>query len=424
MSSELLLIQGDPGEGSLAPRLGVKGAPDLIQVEVPAMGWHRESAAPARWEPVKASLERAVAQVLARPGAHLHLQVNGPYTLGLLLGRRLEAYGALTVYQFNRFKEKEGPDAWVDWGPLGAAPAGDGPPVLRLSGVPAEPIPEVRDVALIVEITLNFAAQVKAALPALDLGAARQVCLSVVETGQTSLSPDRVADAERDLWAAIALLRERLPGARIHLFYSGPLALLIRAGRRIHVLGGGELWAYELSEGRYRPRIRFPDGAPLWSEAEYLEERLDPLRAAWRQDRLRLIFAGELGAALQELLDRLQRPVILLGEPGPEVLPAWPRFRLDEPEAAQALDSGVGAALLVSPESARRLGALAGGGALLFGFDDPQDRALADAVTAALGACNAEGPLILVGEAQPGQGSLKPLLVSADPAEVIRVLAG
>lgn len=226
-------------------------------------GWQRRSMDPVMWDSVHASLVQGVNFVEQHPGATVHVLAAGPYSLGLRLGRTLEAHRPLVVYQFDN--TQPGGKQWVSWGPKDEAETPRMTPFFSpLEGLSPSVREDVRDVTLAVEISVGIFDEVDRARPLLGLGDAVGLRLSVPAPSQQAMRAGDAGVAEAELWAALERIRQRYPKARAHLFYSGPLALLIRVGRRVHI-GGQSLTFYErLDTGEYYPTIRFPDGEPLW----------------------------------------------------------------------------------------------------------------------------------------------------------------
>lgn len=232
-------------------------------IETGLSGWHRSSMDPVMWDSVHASLVQGVNFVEQHPGATVHVLAAGPYSLGLLLGRKLEAHRPLVVYQFDN--TQPGGKKWVSWGPKDEAETPRTTPFFQeLEGASPFPREDVRDVTLTVEISVSIFENVVQARAGLGLSAATDLRLRVPVPSQQAMRAGDAGVAEQELWAALERIRLRYPKARVHLFYGGPLALLIRVGRRVHV-GGQSLIFYErLDTGEYYPTMRFPDCEPLW----------------------------------------------------------------------------------------------------------------------------------------------------------------
>lgn len=242
----------------------VPDAADAVPFHVPTepQGWHRRMD-PDQWDRAYTALLGGVREVLRHPGSPIHVVAACPYSLGLLLGRRLEAHATLSVYQYDA-SQAEG-KRWICWGPDGQSePAQGGAVFLPVEGLGRGARLEVRDVALVVEVAVKLYDDVTRALPGLGLDGVPVVSLRVPEISNRAMSAPQAGAAEAELWSALERVRESYPNATVHLFYGGPLALLIRAGRRIHI-GGQSVVCYEFGDDRaYHPAVRLPDGAPLW----------------------------------------------------------------------------------------------------------------------------------------------------------------
>ncbi len=243
----------------------VPGVPEEHHVEVNTspQGWHKRSLDPVLWDGVHCALLGAVRETQADPSSRLHVLAAGPYSLGLLLGRKIEGHRPLSVYQYDGSQ----PDGrrWVCWGPSGLADIpSPGSFFQPLEGMPLSAREDVRDVTLTIEVSIEIFENVVAAQPGLGLQGALALRLKVPRPGQKAMQARDADVAEEEIGKALELIRLRLSNARVHLFYAGPLALLIRMGRRIHI-GGTELIIYERTDdGAYHPAMRFPNGVPLW----------------------------------------------------------------------------------------------------------------------------------------------------------------
>lgn len=320
-----------------------------LEIQTPPGGWHRGPPDTAAWEGALQSLEGQVRRVQQHAGAELSVFAQCPYSLGFLLGRRLEAYGSLCVYQLDNAHLPD--KAWRPWGPRGVEEDPTGAEVFLPPALPAADA-EAADVVLVVQVTLSALPAVEGALPGLGLAGAPCVLLGVPTPRQGALEAQRAGAAERQIWDTLQQLRDRWPRATLHLFYSGPVALAIRVGRRLHI-GGRAVVLYEFIQGGYLPRVRLPEGLPLWRSPG---DGILPLKEALEAVGPHVLLASPPPGWLVPALQEARCPVVVdPKELGRLRSLGWPVFRAEEPEARELVQGQLPGILLHAgpPEALR-----------------------------------------------------------------------
>lgn len=235
-----------------------------LHIACPRGAWARERVCWSDWERTRAALLELVPEQVDGDD-HLHVLMRGPYALGLLLGRLLEDRIHLHLYQYSASTDGSRPERWEDWGPEGLEGGSPDPFFYDLDGLEAVGAASAH-VAMVIQ-TVRVDSAVSAALGSLGLPEDTPLCrLSARALGHAQVSQENVGRAESEIWRAWAALRDRAPRATIHLFLRIPLALGVRAGRKLH--HAGRLIAYEYmytEDGpAYVPVLAFPAGTPRW----------------------------------------------------------------------------------------------------------------------------------------------------------------
>lgn len=247
----------------------------VITIETPPERWHFTAPGIGAFDSTWQAVEQAVAKGLRDLRAldldtydAIHVFPLAPYGIGALLAMPLfqwaEAHAKRVA--FYQWRRDDGSTWFESWGPMGLprveAAAQQWPLQVEL---PIEADYEVGEVALVVSIAQRLDRRAialavstwtsrRAEVIELDLGAA-------IDRNAIA-GPAEAEQAVRELTSALDALKRAYPSARRHLFYAGPLALLMRVARGFHVPGG--LWVYDfMKDGAYVPTARFP-AARLW----------------------------------------------------------------------------------------------------------------------------------------------------------------
>lgn len=202
--------------------------------------WHRDSAPhSAPWRHAVQTVDDALETLrkAAQPGDCLAVFAKGPLSLGALIGARLRERLAIVsnvvVFQEVAF----GTPPWHPWGPTWSRPV---EPATEPKAAPGEATipPRSTDIALVVQLSALIDDETVAhALTEAGAPAAPQIEVLPVdpETLPTFEDPAAVEGVHRDVLAAIERLEARQPRLRrLHLFFAGPLALMIRLGSTLH----------------------------------------------------------------------------------------------------------------------------------------------------------------------------------------------
>ncbi|MBU1610689.1 MAG: SAVED domain-containing protein [Proteobacteria bacterium] len=243
-------------------------------VQTPQGPWHRDAPDVVVWESVHREIEAKVQEVMSQRPKRIHLVAKTPYSLGALLGAQLAPQNhQLLVYQHDNLEGSRDQKVWRPWGPTWPAAPGlrsadffEMPP-----GMDRCRPEETGNLAVVVDITgrSNLESCVLAVRERYgeDGGSVRPVQIRAKLTGQGAIRQPADADkASTELAELLQLLSESFPNARLHVFYYGPLAVLIRAScglslRRTPII----LWeaVYPNSQAQWIPAILFPEGRLL-----------------------------------------------------------------------------------------------------------------------------------------------------------------
>ncbi|NUQ75583.1 MAG: SAVED domain-containing protein [Polyangiaceae bacterium] len=292
-------IENRPSESEL-PQLVLKAGPDIVlsmhpqtkgawrnlgiappgvelyelHIDTPPSNWHiTEPPDSMHWKRVASQLEEQIEKLERRSWRRIHVLVSAPYSLGAILGNKLfQRFGrgrAIAIYQYDAISKR-----WESWGPDRPEPIFPPQEALLIPTWSNKESAEtgsagagISDVVVAVSITRQLAwDEIRLALgpianaPTLD--AAPQ------HIGQDAIrNAEMVEGAVRDIGKLLAEAAERYPGATIHFFFSGPVALILRAAEKVHLLAA-KVIVYEriCSDGKWR----FFQGADLRTNRLFL----------------------------------------------------------------------------------------------------------------------------------------------------------
>jgi hypothetical protein len=249
-----------------------------VTIRTPEGAWHRKILPdPSLWKDIFDQIEAGVKEIAAAKKARVHLLAMAPYSLGALLGARLDPQNhKLIVYQPDNKAGDRGQKVWRPWGPAWpAAPGIRSTPFFNVPPGLDQSRPEQHgDIALIVDITgTNDPAPCIAAVQAhADGRAVQSVLLRArdLKPQGTVAVPSDVDKAAAELDHLFQQVAEALPNANLHVFYYGPLAILIRASRglgfrRTPII----IWeaVYPDDKLKWLPAVEFPAGKLLIDSA-------------------------------------------------------------------------------------------------------------------------------------------------------------
>ncbi|WP_437600247.1 SAVED domain-containing protein [Sorangium sp. So ce590] len=246
-------------------RMGVQ----CVTIRTPAGLWHRAGAPTLSiWKDVFQQISAKVQEVRAAKQSRLHLVAKAPLALGALLGRLIDPHDQLLVYQLDT---DHGNKVWRPWGPAWPADPGTrGTPFFDVPPGLEQCRPEQDGhFALVVDVSGNNNADTCVEAVKTWAGGRNVQPLLIRAndiTGQDAVRvPADVDKAAIELDRVFQQIAEALPNATLHVFYYGPLGILIRACRRLWLRRTPIIFwdTYYDSAARYFPAIAFPEGRLL-----------------------------------------------------------------------------------------------------------------------------------------------------------------
>lgn len=220
-----------------------------IIITTPSGDWHKtEPRASSHWTDAERQIREQVDKLERIACRRVHVFAKGPYALGALLGQQLkERVGRvgrdLVIYQFNSDLR-----IWEDWGPN-----------YRLSPKKREkrffdydrdrvPSQNAKHVVIALQISRELSnEEIRRAIA--EQGVEQSLAWIDVRPGdgirEHALSdpgsvdqcdPGSVDQCAHEFDALVFETAKKYPKARIHLFYSGPIAILLRAAAKFHLL--------------------------------------------------------------------------------------------------------------------------------------------------------------------------------------------
>lgn len=220
----------------------VPGAqPKVVKLNVGEGGWHHTYPPEGtRWAAALEEIRRGVNAVNSSKRQRVHVLVKLPYSLSAYLGRALEQQNRDLLFYQESPEVGGAPDhrVWQAWGPglPNARPPQQRGAAFPLTRLPRTPVNRSIDVGVLVSAS-------RAIDPVLAEKAINSVdgqiqLISVVPadgTHASALNQSTIDQAAGELSALLQKIPESFPQARaLHLFFSGPQALLMRAVGRLN----------------------------------------------------------------------------------------------------------------------------------------------------------------------------------------------
>lgn len=344
----------------VTPRIDPEGRHYVVASQPGA--WHKQHGphSPA-WRRWVESLDLTLGDIAedARTGDALAIFAQAPHALGALLGARLHdrlsRVDAVTVFQYQRHASAR----WRPWGPAWSRPVEPRDEPWLHAGIRTDR--EAADVALVValsvpihedRLTRPLAEASRSPIPRVVVEPDRR------QTAELE-TPTDIETAARDLRVCVKTMAYRMRRLeRLHLFYTGPLALMIRLGDILagHDFGttvyhhhgdDGYTPSVMLGGGRPARLVSLPDLAALPGRAEYdafiafasadaefaetLYEALAAERLSVFLDRRSLEFGDAWDEAIPAALARSRVVVVLIS-------PHTPRAWFQSEEILRAID--------------------------------------------------------------------------------------
>jgi len=247
-----------------------------LTIQTPEGAWHKEGKPDAaKWKQVFEDLCAKVQEARHRKAKRIHLVALAPYSLGALLGSLLDPQNhRLVVYQWHNLQGQKDSKSWRPYGPEWPSNPGerlasffDVPPSLEV----ANPNDDSH-IAVVINITGNGDREAcrAAATRHADGKTVHVVHLKAHMTGQGSIThPADVDRAADEIDKLLQQLAENRPKTTLHLFYYGPLAVLVRGARSLG-LRRVPIIVYEAMQygGTWNlvPAVRFPERRLLIGE--------------------------------------------------------------------------------------------------------------------------------------------------------------
>lgn len=244
-----------------------------FDIETPPGRWQVE-APPGDpcWSALADEIQRVAHKIASMPASEVHFLGACPYSLATCLAHGLfqsRSHELVIHQQVN--SPVDGAKRWQPWSERG--------PVLDRFFVTPEPLdPKAAHEHLQVQVSITHAVAFAEVPQAVQ--AAPALVLRPESGGQWAVPDARAARAAAlEIEATIMDLAAQHPAATLHLFYVGPLGVLMLASRRLGLLsetssGRPRLVLYErhkIEDGfRFWPAIAWPAGRVLSGDAEAL----------------------------------------------------------------------------------------------------------------------------------------------------------
>lgn len=215
-------------------------APLVLDIKTPPEGWQR-SYPPDRtvWQAALDETRAQIAVAKQSRRSRVHVATKLPYSLAAVLGSELEQQQRnIMFYQQSTVAQSDDRE-WQPWGPAFPAdrPAQDQAPVLGRPLCPADPNRRTCDVVLAVSLSRAVdieRAQAATRVPIHELQTVQLECLTGVS--QTAVNQGNVDMAANEIANGLEEIVRAFPSARgVHVFYTGPAAVLMRAMGRAHL---------------------------------------------------------------------------------------------------------------------------------------------------------------------------------------------
>lgn len=275
---DVVLCMNPKAEGEWRAAVPNAGTAELhcLTIRTPEGAWHKEGKPDAaKWKQVFEDLCAKVQEARSRKAKRIHLVALAPFSLGALLGSLLDPQNhRLVVYQWHNVQGQKDSKSWRPYGPEWPsnpgerlAPFFDVPPSLEV----ANPNDDSH-IAVVINITGSGDREAcrAAATRHADGKTVHVVHLKAHMTGQGSIThPADVDRAADEIDKLLQQLAENRPKTTLHLFYYGPLAVLVRGARSLG-LRRVPIIVYEAMQygGTWNllPAVRFPERRLLIGE--------------------------------------------------------------------------------------------------------------------------------------------------------------
>lgn len=219
--------------------------PHEIVLRTDSEAWQRDyPPAAERWRQALQAVREGADEVKACGRLRVHVVAKLPYSLGAVLGSALEQQGREIVY-YQYTPSPAAPHVhdlrtWQPWGPglVKVRSPQKHDPVFHRPILPSTPIRQVCEVALLLSVTRPVESDLAVAAIGASTAEVRRVHLVPVDgVGHASIDQRNVDQAASQVASVFEQAVAAYPEARaLHVFYVGPLALLMRAAGRLHLL--------------------------------------------------------------------------------------------------------------------------------------------------------------------------------------------
>lgn len=212
-----------------------------LKVETPPANWHiNEARTSPHWTEVEQRIHAQIAELERIPCTRIHVFANGPYALAALLGQQLDERlrrggRRIVFYQYN-----PNSGIWEDWGPDRRIPTTrrDEPFFAPCSA--DAPDTNVGHIVLAFHISRELSREEMGRALA-EQGAEQSLVWIDARPAegvsqQALRDPSSVDRCVHEMDGLVFDTAKKYPKAKIHLFYSGPLAVLMRAAAKFHLL--------------------------------------------------------------------------------------------------------------------------------------------------------------------------------------------
>lgn len=318
-------------------------------VTTPPANWHiTESPTSSHWTDVERKIRAQLTELEQIACSRIHVFANGPYALAAFLGHQLEErFGrggrALVFYQFN-----PGSRIWEDWGPNHRLPFKERERDFFAYATDPTPTDNVKHVVVALHISRELSKEEMGRALA-EQGAEQPLVWIDARPadGVSQQALDGSGSVDKcfhEIDALVSKTAEKYPNAKIHLFYSGPLAILMRAVARFHLLqtdatlyeriasGGGYVLVPAL-DFRGAPRLRM--GAASVGNVPRSPALSQPVHIEPLPSKLQVLTVATEWASRKGGLSTLNRHLcIALARAGHDVTCLVPAATNDEYETA------------------------------------------------------------------------------------------
>ncbi len=255
-----IVLRMNPGTKILVPP-GVSPSMTYMVATPPGAWQHSSSSDCEAWPQVVAEIKRVTNEIGQEAAAQIRFVGYSPYSLGTILANRLlvQRQHSLTIDQYQDRPDGGGSE-WTVWPENTQV----GPSILTIERDPALH-DTIVDLQLHVEITRRIKSE---EIPPV-LQSTAQVTMTLPNPGTVSIeNAQQARTAALQLEELLFSLCEDYPRATLHLFYTGPLGIIMLASRRLHLLSRpgdrARLIVYELYKASsvtgYWPAVSWPAG--------------------------------------------------------------------------------------------------------------------------------------------------------------------